>query len=130
LLGLSLFYRKDKQRFDKMLAHWSGRVWIEIKAFFSFLALIILLALLGKNYWLGLAPFTPEFVLNVAVVTLGLLMVGWWFYLMLVDLLYNRKTFFSHNLINTALTWYRKIESRYPPGRSPCCNGHTRSWPQ
>ncbi|MGI6549816.1 MAG: sensor histidine kinase [Syntrophomonadales bacterium] len=114
LLGLSLFYRKDKQRFDKMLAHWSGRVWIEIKAFFSFLALIILLALLGKNYWLGLAPFTPEFVLNVAVVTLGLLMVGWWFYLMLVDLLYNRKTFFSHNLINTALTWYRKIESRYP----------------
>jgi len=113
-LGLYLFKRKEKQRFDKTLATWSGKLWIEVKVFLSFMVLILLAWVLGENYWLGLAPFTPEFVLNLLVVTIALLMVGWWFYLMLVDLLVNRRSFFSHNLINTGLNWYRKIESRYP----------------
>lgn len=113
-LGLYLFKRKEKQRFDKTLATWSGKLWIEIKAFLSFMVLILLAWVLGENYWLGLAPFTPEFAIYLVAVTIALLMVGWWFYLMLIDLLVNRKAFFSHNLINSGLNWYRKIESRYP----------------
>lgn len=32
---------------------------------------------------------------------------------MLVDLIFNGKSFFTHNSINSLLTWYRKYESRY-----------------
>jgi len=113
-LGLYLFQRQEKQRLDKALAAWSGKFWIEAKAFLSFMVLIFLAVVLEKNYWLGLAPFTSEFVLNATAVTIALLITGWWFYLMLIDLLVNRKAFFGHNLVNTVINWYRKLESRYP----------------
>jgi signal transduction histidine kinase len=113
-LGLYIFQRKEKQRFDKVLATWSGKIWIEVKAVLSFIVLIILVWVLGKNYWVGLAPFTPEYVLNVAAVTIAILIIGWWFYLMLVDLLVNRKAFFGNNIISSALLWYRKLEAKYP----------------
>ncbi len=113
-LGLYFFQRKEKQRFDKTLAACSGKIWIEAKVVLSFMVLIILAWVLGENYWFGWAPFTPEFVLIVAAVTIALLIVGWWFYLMLIDLLVNRKAFFGNNIINSALSWYRKLETKYP----------------
>lgn len=114
LLGLAVFNRQGKQKFDKILATWSGRLWIEVKGLLSLMALILLMAVIRQNYWNGFAPFTPEFALHLVVVSFAILMVGWWFYLILVDLLANRKAFLAHNLINSTLVWYRKNETRYP----------------
>jgi len=113
LLTLAWLTRQSKRQFDRILAAWSGRLWIEVKGVLSFLALFFLMILLG-TVWVDSAPFTPYFMLRLLLAVLALLMVGWWFYLMLIDLLVNRQAFWSHNLINSGLAWYRKFEVRYP----------------
>ncbi len=112
LLVFAVFNRQGKCDFDRILARRSGRLWVEAKILLSVMALAVLMTAVYKNYLF--APFTPEFLLNLIIVSLIILMVGWWFYLMLIDLLINRKAFFTHNLINYLLTWYRKYETRYP----------------
>ena len=41
LFALYLLWRRDKQRADRVLAHWTGTVWFEIKALLLILLLIL-----------------------------------------------------------------------------------------
>jgi signal transduction histidine kinase len=102
--------RRDKKEFDRLLASWSGRLWLEVKALITLLDLIFLVSVLNISLnWGDL--FSG--VLNVTIVSCALLLGLWWFYLMAVDLAVNGKTVFSHNLLNSVIKQYRKYESRF-----------------
>ncbi|TEB14458.1 Alkaline phosphatase synthesis sensor protein PhoR [Pelotomaculum sp. FP] len=118
VLGISLLIytiikRREKREFDRKLASWSGNIWLEVKIVLSLLVLSLAVAVgLSPNYSGGYS-FAFEWVCGIVLVS-GFTLIGlWWFYLMLVDLIFNGKNFFTHNSINALLTWYRKYESRY-----------------
>jgi hypothetical protein len=112
LLVYALIRRREKREFDRVLASWSGKMWLEVKAALSLL--VLSLAVACSPSFSGGYVFTFEWVLGNVLVS-GFVLFGlWWFYLMLVDLINNGKSFFYHNSINSLLAWYRKYESRYP----------------
>ncbi len=112
LLVYALIRRREKREFDRVLASWSGKMWLEVKAALSLL--VLSLAVACSPSFSGGYVFTFEWVLGNVLVS-GFVLFGlWWFYLMLVDLINNGKSFFTHNSINSLLAWYRKYESRYP----------------
>lgn len=111
MLVYAFFRRRDKREFDRKLATWSGRMWLEIKILLSFLVLTMLGGILSSYSWNRSDPFTSVF--SFTILGLVILPVLWWFYLVLVDLVVNGKSFFTHNTINSLLAWYRKFESRY-----------------
>jgi len=118
VLGISLLIyaiikRREKREFDRKLASWSGKIWLEAKIVLSLLVLSLAVVLgISPNYSGGYS-FAFEWVCGIVLVS-GFTLIGlWWFYLMLVDLIFNGKSFFTHNSINSLLTWYRKYESRY-----------------
>ena len=47
---------------------------------------------------------------------------------MLVDLIVNGRRFFSHNSINSVLTWYRNYERKYPWQRMMLKRAHVLVW--
>ena len=99
LLLIALIGRRTKREFDQTLARISGRVWFELKAVLSMLALFI----------------CYEFLRYTSFVSCVILLGGfWWFYIMLVDLLYNRKRFFTHNSITWLVGVYRRFEGKKP----------------
>lgn len=112
LLVYAVIRRREKREFDRVLATWSGKMWLEVKAALSLL--VLSLAVACSPGFSGGYVFTFEWVLGNILVSGFVLFGFWWFYLMLVDLIFNGKSFFTHNSINSLLTWYRKYESRYP----------------
>ncbi len=116
LLGLALLIyaimrRRDKREFDRQLASWAGRLWLEVKVLLSLPAAFLLLMLFSE---LRTVHFDlPGTVFMLAAMS-GLLLLGcWWFYVILLDLLVNRSNFFRHNLINSLLKWYQRYERQY-----------------
>ncbi|TEB07672.1 Alkaline phosphatase synthesis sensor protein PhoR [Pelotomaculum schinkii] len=118
VLGISLLIyaiikRREKREFDRKLASWSGKIWLEVKIVLSLLVLGLAVAVGFSPNYSGGYSFAFEWVCGIVLVS-GFTLIGlWWFYLMLVDLIFNGKSFFTHNSINSLLTWYRKYESRY-----------------
>jgi signal transduction histidine kinase len=108
LLVYALVRRREKREFDRKLASWSGQMWLEVKLLLSLLALTLTVAYPLMGY-----SGSFEWLWGVILVSCFTLLGLWWFYLMLVDLVFNGKSFFTHNSINSLLTWYRKYESRY-----------------
>ncbi|MDD2585781.1 MAG: HAMP domain-containing sensor histidine kinase [Syntrophomonadaceae bacterium] len=112
LLIYAIIRRPEKRQFDLKLAAWSGQMWLEVKILLSLLALILVAGFSfrvssgGSDLLDGLLSFT--------VISCAMIFGLWWFYLMLVDLIVNGKSFFAHNSITSLLTWYRKYEKRYP----------------
>lgn len=111
----AIMKRRDKREFDKLLASWSGRLWLEVKILFSILAFNMILFLLYHsfvNYSLDWS-YVPGVVFKITAFSGGSLLGCWWFYLMLLDLKINRSGFFTRNLINSIIQWYQKYESKY-----------------
>ncbi|MDD3364653.1 MAG: HAMP domain-containing sensor histidine kinase, partial [Syntrophomonas sp.] len=108
LLIYALIRRRDKRDFDRRLASWSGSVCLEIKIVLSLLPLMVGLRV-GSTSWSDLS----RMVLATTFTSIEILLFLWWFYVLLVDLIVNRRTFFSHNFINSLLKWYQKYESQY-----------------
>ena len=75
----------------------------------------------GETTGLAAAPSLRSLCLSWPRVTIALLIVGWWFYLMLIDLLVNERLF-GNNIINSAYL-YRSLKPRIPGGSM--LNGHT-----
>ncbi|MGE5422079.1 MAG: sensor histidine kinase, partial [Ignavibacteriales bacterium] len=111
LLVYAIIKRKDKREFDKVLASWSGKVWIEIKLLLSFLVLGLMSILF---YTVSPSNQFIEQIIAAAFASLAFLILCWWFYLMLIDLIFNGSRFFSHNIINSVLKWYRDTDKMYP----------------
>jgi signal transduction histidine kinase len=112
LLIYAAIRRRDKREFDRKLAAWSGQIWLEVKVLLSLLALSLAFTIfIGYS---GVSGFAFEWVWGIVLVSCFTLLGLWWFYLMLVDLIFNGKRFFAHNSINSFFAWYRKYESRYP----------------
>ncbi|NSW92806.1 MAG: HAMP domain-containing histidine kinase [Firmicutes bacterium] len=98
LLILSIIKRKQKQEFDKKLALISGKVWFEIKGFISLILIIfIFVSFYEREYGYFFAA------------------IGfWWYYIMLVDILANRKKFLSNNSIAWLIGKYHAFERKKP----------------
>lgn len=101
LLLIALFKRQAKREFDRILARISGRLWFEAKAALSLLILVYLYEIITQSDF--------SFISCVSIL-FGL----WWFYVMLVDLLINKKRFFTHNSITWLVGIYRRYESKKP----------------
>lgn len=110
LWALAIIRRREKREFDRKLASWSGRMCLEVKIVLSLLALSAV-ATFTYNYYRGSDIF--DWVLGITLTSCFLLLGLWWFYLMLIDLIVNGKNFFTHNSINSLISWYRKYEKRY-----------------
>lgn len=113
LLVYGVIRRREKREFDRVLASCSGKMWLEVKIALSLLALSLAVVVGFSPNYSGGYSFTFEWVCGIVLVSFFALMGLWWFYLMLVDLIFNGKNFFTHNSINSLSTWYRKYESRY-----------------
>ena len=111
LLIYALIRRREKREFDRKLASWSGQIWLEVKLLLSLLALTLSVAF-SFSYSGGYSG-AFDWLWGIIFVSCSTLIGFWWFYLMLIDLIFNGKRFFTHNSINSLLTWYRKYESRY-----------------
>ncbi|MGI6628539.1 MAG: histidine kinase dimerization/phospho-acceptor domain-containing protein [Bacillota bacterium] len=110
LFTYGMIKRRDKRVFDRKLAAWSGRLWLEAKIFLSSCVFISLINV-GCVYWRWTSW---EGLFYLTVISGIVILALWWFYVMLVDLIINRRRFFSHNSINLVLTWYRNYERKYP----------------
>ncbi|HHY12335.1 MAG TPA: hypothetical protein GX529_06870 [Firmicutes bacterium] len=110
LFACGIIRRREKRAFDRKLAAWSGRLWLEAKIFLSSCVLISLINV-GCVYWRWTSW---EGLFYLTVISGIVILALWWFYVMLVDLIINRRRFFSHNSINLVLTWYRNYERKYP----------------
>ncbi len=108
LLVYALLRRRDKRDFEQRLAVWSGKLWFEAKALFSLLLLSLTTTLSGGRSDLF------GWILSVSFTACCILFVLWWFYLMFLDLIANKRAFFTHNIINSLITWYRRYERKYP----------------
>ncbi len=95
--------RQDKRAFDRNLAAWSGKIWFEGKVILSLVVLIFV-----GSVTLYVARLR-SLIIGAGFLFFGLL----WFYIMFNDLLINRRRFFTHNSINSALTLYRNYEKKY-----------------
>jgi signal transduction histidine kinase len=117
LLGLifliyALIKWPEKRDYDRRLAAWSGDMWLEVKLLVS---LIVLTLAVGISPIFGISPGGSDFLgwwLEATMMNISFLAGLWWFYLMILDLFYNRRAFFSHNLLNSLLKWYLKLENR------------------
>lgn len=110
-LVYAIIRRREKREFDRKLAAWSGQMWLEVK---MLLSLLVLTLSLGFSYsyhggWGNAFEWLGSIILVSCFMLLGL----WWFYLLLVDLLVNRRQFFTHNSINSLINWYHKYEKKY-----------------
>lgn len=99
--------RSEKREFDRKLASCSGWMWLEVKILLSLLVLTLSVGCSSNVY--GAFDRLLSFHLISCLLILGL----WWFYIMFIDLRINGRRFFTHNSINSLLTWYRKYEKRY-----------------
>ncbi len=112
LLVLAIINRPSKREFDRKLASWMGRMWMEVKLLLSPLVLMFFGGFTFIYYTGWRVPVDQ--VLGVAFASCMIIACFWWFYLILIDLIVNGKNFFTHNAINSLLTRYRKYEKGYP----------------
>ncbi|HAF66687.1 MAG TPA: hypothetical protein DCG91_02710 [Clostridiales bacterium UBA9857] len=115
MFAYGVIKRRDKHIFDRKLAAWSGRLWFEVKVFLS---LLVALVAYGVPYaswdWYPYVHWWSWLPIPVLISAGILLFALFWFYMMLADLIINRKRFFSHNSVNSLLTLYRNYEKKYP----------------
>lgn len=123
LLVFAIINRSSKREFDRKLAAWMGRMWLEVKLLLSFL-FFIPWGILGIRVFPGWGDNWFNRVLGMALVVCIIIACLWWFYLILIDLIINGKKFFTHNAINSLLTRYRKYEKRYPWQKSMLKRAH------
>ena len=119
LLILAWVKRRDKREFDRILASWSGKLWLEVKALitcfpFLFLGVGLMMTVSYQSYNYVHYPQLLELLGGTIFSSFFILLAFWWFYLLLIDLIYNRSKFFRHNSINSILKWYGKYEKGYP----------------
>lgn len=104
LLVFAFIKRSVKREIDRELAAFSGKLWFEVKAAVSLLALVLLTA---SGVW----NFRYSFI-SSPIKVLAVVACFWWFYIMLLDLLVNRRKFFSKNTVNLLINAYRSFERK------------------
>lgn len=108
LLTYGIVKRDERRAFDLKLAAWSGRMWLEVKVALSLLALWLSWVLIDT------LPHTGGTPVYMAIVAAGLIIPGWWAYVMLVCLRVNGWRFFTHNSVRYLLRIYRRYELKQP----------------
>jgi len=114
LLVFAIINRPSKREFDRKLASWMGRMWLEVKLLLSLLALMFFGGVAYSYYPGWDYPLLVNILFNATLTSCFIIACFWWFYLIIIDLIVNGKSFFTHNSINSLLTRYRKYEKRYP----------------
>jgi len=112
LLVIAIIQRRDKREFDQRITACTGRVWLEFKLLVTLLILAFLGGLMANHT--GQFENIISLVLQISIAGCFLLVGFWWFYILGIDLKFNRKKVFTHNLINSAIAQYRQYEGRYP----------------
>lgn len=108
-LIFSLNHRPLKRKFDKKLAKFSGWFWFELKAVISALAFLLLIYVASKNaLYFGFGFGDVIFSLFVMAACC------WWIYLIVIDLLVNRRSSLTHNMISSCIEKYHIVERKKP----------------
>jgi len=110
LVVLSIVKKNVRREIDKTLVRISGAVWFDVKVFISLLILILLLEIMRDWVFNDLADLAHFLFTRL----FPLLLCFWWFYLMLEDLIANKRRFFSNNSINLLIRFYRSFEGKKP----------------
>ncbi len=113
LLDLGLFIlafilRKAKREFDSRIARFMGWFWVEVKVVVTIFALGIVGQVLSVSYRRSATAAISNIGLIIAFIGC------WWFYFILVDMIYNKKRFFTHNIITWVIKQYRAFERGKP----------------
>jgi signal transduction histidine kinase len=112
LLVFAIINRPSKHEFDRKLAYWLNRIWLEVKILLTLLVFVFFGKVVFSYYPGWGAPINQ--VLGVTFISCIIIACFWWFYLIIIDLIVHGERFFTHNAINSLLIWYRKYEKRYP----------------
>ncbi len=105
LLTVAVIKWNSKRAFDRKMAEALSRIWLEGKVLLTLFSGFFMLTLLRSISH----RFSDRLI--GAVIALGGL---WWLYLLVIDLYYNRRQVFTHNLINWFLQQYRLLEKGKP----------------
>lgn len=108
LLAHGISKRDERRVFDLKLAAWSGRMWFEVKAGLSLLALWCFWTMIVT---LSRTGGTPAYI---AISGIAFIALAWWAYVMLVCLKVNGRRFFTHNSLSSLLHVYRRYERQQP----------------
>lgn len=110
----AIIRRREKREFDRKLASWSGRMWLEVKILLSPLAFGLTFGLTVAFTFNDYGVYGSfEWLWGTVLASFFMLVGLWWLYLMLIDLIINRKSFFTNNFISYLVSWYHQYEKRY-----------------
>ncbi len=107
LLILSVIMRRAKREFDSKIARVMGWFWIEVKLVLTVFALGIVGQLMFSSRSSAADAVSIMFLIIV-------FMICWWFYFILVDMIYNKRQFFTNNIITWLFRQYRGFERGKP----------------
>lgn len=105
LLTIAIVKRESKHAFDEKIAKVMSHLWLEAKLF-----LLLAASLLIIMFFRFLSHRLSESLITGA----SALGVGWLFYLLGIDLYYNRGQVFAHNIPNWLIHKYRLLERGRP----------------
>lgn len=112
LLVFSIIKRETKREFDRKIANFLGKLWFEVKAVITIFTLVYL-GILTYNNWHAMWYIMDRLRIFIRIL-FPLTIIFWWFYLVLMDLIINKRKFFSNNSINALIRKYRTLESKKP----------------
>lgn len=123
---LTILFRRGVSQFQKSLAGLFSHILLEAKltlligwGVFSSHLLTAKILSFGDGIYAGIAAwisswFGPDFILSDFLLAIGILWLSILIlYLTLVDLVYNRGRYFTHNLVTLVFRLYTRYEMRY-----------------
>jgi signal transduction histidine kinase len=105
LLVIAIVKRESKRAFDRKIAQILSHLWLEVK--------IILYPFAGFAVFAAIKVIAPR-LSNELVEAATALGVLWLIYILIIDLFYNRRQFFTHNFPNWLIERYRLLEKGRP----------------
>jgi len=108
MLVYAIIKREDRKRGKEKLTHITGKIFLEFKAAAAIFVSILL------SFCISVGFNHVDSVTDILIIWFGILLVSWFYYLIILDLFYNRVEVFKHNIINCSLKKYRDFEAKLP----------------
>lgn len=112
-LVASFLGRQMKRRFDRVLAEFSAKIWLEFKLAaavvlaIGFFAMFVAIDAIWYDDWLSS-------LCSLLLAVSFALICFWLLYILAADLLIHKRSFFQHNMLNSYLAMVRSEEALKP----------------
>jgi len=107
LLISGLIRWRQKVEFDRRVARFFGKMWLELKVGLTVFIVIVGGSFLSSIWWMS-------FPGNVITCAFTWFVMGLWLYFILADILINRGRFFTNNSLAALMRLYHKSEGEKP----------------